>query len=103
VTKKDVLAMRIDQSTKIAATTFLRCLDESIADHRRACSGLFYEVSEIKAEKVKPEHWAAASDHRHRDGRGARARRSPDRRGERGEDHGSSLKKVRSSRTPATC
>ena len=28
VTKKDVLAMRIDQSTKIAATTFLRALDE---------------------------------------------------------------------------
>ena len=31
VTKKDVLAMRIDQSTKLAATTFLRCLDESIS------------------------------------------------------------------------
>ena len=31
VTKKDVLAMRIDQSTKLAATTFLRCLDESVA------------------------------------------------------------------------
>jgi DNA-directed RNA polymerase subunit beta len=30
VTKKDVLAMRIDQSTKLAATTFLRCLDESV-------------------------------------------------------------------------
>ena len=28
VTKKDVLAMRIDQSTKLAATTFLRALDE---------------------------------------------------------------------------
>src|SRR6185369_13728210 len=32
VTKKDVLAMRIDQSTKLAATTFLRCLDESVAE-----------------------------------------------------------------------
>jgi DNA-directed RNA polymerase subunit beta len=34
VTKKDVLAMRIDQSTKLAATTFLRCLDESVEVHR---------------------------------------------------------------------
>ncbi len=60
VTKKDVLAMRIDQSTKIAATTFLRCLDESIASTDTLLS-LFYEVSEIKAEAVRPEHWAAAS------------------------------------------
>jgi DNA-directed RNA polymerase subunit beta len=60
VTKKDVLAMRIDQSTKIAATTFLRCLDESIASTDTLLS-LFYEVSEIKVEAVRPEHWAAAS------------------------------------------
>lgn len=59
VTKKDVLAMRIDQSTKIAATTFLRCLDESISS-TEALLGLFYEISEISAEKVRPEHWAAA-------------------------------------------
>jgi len=60
VTKKDVLAMRIDQSTKMAATTFLRCLDESISNTDQLLS-LFYEISEINAEKVKPEHWAAAS------------------------------------------
>ncbi len=60
VTKKDVLAMRIDQSTKIAATTFLRCLDESIASTETLLS-LFYEISEIKAEQVRAEHWAAAS------------------------------------------
>jgi DNA-directed RNA polymerase subunit beta len=60
VTKKDVLAMRIDQSTKLTATTFLRCLDESIAPTDQLLS-LFYEVSEIKADQVKPEHWAAAS------------------------------------------
>ena len=58
VTKKDVLAMRIDQSTKIAATTFLRCLDESVAG-TDAILSLFYEISEIKAEDVRPEHWAA--------------------------------------------
>ena len=60
VTKKDVLAMRIDQSTKLAATTFLRCLDESIAS-TDAILSLFYEVSEIKADQVRPDHWAAAS------------------------------------------
>ncbi|QOI99874.1 MAG: DNA-directed RNA polymerase subunit beta [Phycisphaeraceae bacterium] len=60
VTKKDVLAMRIDQSTKLTATTFLRCLDESVST-TDALLGLFYEVSEIKAEQVRPEHWAAES------------------------------------------
>ncbi len=60
VTKKDVLAMRIDQSTKMAATTFLRCLDQSIST-TDALLSLFYEVSEIAAEKVRPEMWAAAS------------------------------------------
>jgi DNA-directed RNA polymerase subunit beta len=58
VTKKDVLAMRIDQSTKLAATTFLRCLDESVATTDAVLS-LFYEVTEIAADKVKPDHWAA--------------------------------------------
>src|SRR4051812_3074050 len=60
VTKKDVLAMRIDQSTKLAATTFLRCLDESVSTTERLLS-LFYEISEVKAEQIKPEHYAAAS------------------------------------------
>ncbi|MCL4741344.1 MAG: DNA-directed RNA polymerase subunit beta [Phycisphaerales bacterium] len=60
VTKKDVLAMKIDQSTKMAATTFLRCLDESVAS-TDAIISLFYEVSEIKAADVQPEHWAAQS------------------------------------------
>ena len=58
VTKKDVLAMRIDQSTKLTATTFLRCLDESVAS-TDAILSLFYEVSDVKAEAVRPEHYAA--------------------------------------------
>ncbi|MCC6660408.1 MAG: DNA-directed RNA polymerase subunit beta [Phycisphaerales bacterium] len=58
VTKKDVLVMRIDQSTKLAATTFLRCLDESVAG-TEAILSLFYEISNIKAEAVTPEMWAA--------------------------------------------
>ena len=60
VTKKDVLAMRIDQSTKLAATTFLRCLDASVAS-TDAIISLFYEVSEVKAKDVRAEDYAAAS------------------------------------------
>ncbi len=60
VTKKDVLVMRIDQSTKLSATTFLRCLDESIAS-TEAILSLFYEINEISVEKLQPEHWAAES------------------------------------------
>jgi DNA-directed RNA polymerase subunit beta len=60
VTKKDVLAMRIDQSTKMAATTFLRCLDESVASTDKLLA-LFYEISEINAEKVTADMWAAES------------------------------------------
>ncbi len=91
VTKKDVLVMRIDQSTKLAATTFLRCLaglsveraylDEHIPEDGEvskvlkgeavahaaqyattdALISLFYEVTEVKVEDVQPEHFAAAS------------------------------------------
>ncbi len=60
VTKKDVLAMRIDQSTKIAATTFLRCLDESVAS-TEALLSIFYAVEEIAVDKLRADHWAAAS------------------------------------------
>ena len=90
VTKKDALAMRIDQSTKLAATTFLRALaglamewsylDQHAGDEEPskelkakavahaaqyattdALISLFYEVSEIKAADVKPEYFAASS------------------------------------------
>ncbi|MBL8746749.1 MAG: DNA-directed RNA polymerase subunit beta [Phycisphaerae bacterium] len=60
VTKKDVLVMRIDQSTKMAATTFLRCLDESISS-TAAILSLFHQIDDVSIEKVKPEHWAAES------------------------------------------
>jgi DNA-directed RNA polymerase subunit beta len=60
VTKKDVLLMRIDQSTKLPATTFLRCMDESIAS-TEAILSLFYEIKEIPVSKLAPEHWTAQS------------------------------------------
>ncbi|MBU3729434.1 MAG: DNA-directed RNA polymerase subunit beta, partial [Phycisphaerales bacterium] len=58
VNKKDVLAMRIDQTTKIAATTFLRALDERFSSTERILEE-FYEVEDVKVEKLKPEHYSA--------------------------------------------
>jgi DNA-directed RNA polymerase subunit beta len=58
VTKKDILLMRIDQSTKIPATTFLRALDEAYSTTDKLLD-LFYEVKEIKLEKLLPEHYTA--------------------------------------------
>ena len=58
MSKNDVLAMRIDQSTKLAATTFLRALDERFSSTDRLLE-LFYDVEEISVEKLKPEHYAA--------------------------------------------
>ncbi len=60
VTKKDVMAMKIDQSTKLSATTFLRCLDESIAS-TSAILSLFYDVKNLPVSKLTADHWAAES------------------------------------------
>jgi DNA-directed RNA polymerase subunit beta len=59
VSKKDILQMRIDQSSKIPATTFLRALDESFSSTATLIK-TFYEVQSIDVKKLKPEHWAAA-------------------------------------------
>ena len=58
VTKKDVLAMRIDQSTKLAATTFLRAMDEKFSSTEKILE-LFYEVEDVRVEKLRPEHYSA--------------------------------------------
>jgi DNA-directed RNA polymerase subunit beta len=60
VSKKDVLTMRIDQSAKLSATTFLRCLDESIAS-TEAILSLFFEIKEVSVESLRPEHYAAST------------------------------------------
>ncbi len=66
VTKKDVLAMRIDQSTKIAATTFLRAIWDPEGESTDAPYGstekileLFYDVQNVKVEDLRPEHYSA--------------------------------------------
>ncbi len=59
VTKKDVLAMRIDQSTKIAATTFMRAIAENLSETTDLIKA-FYDVEELHVTQLKPEHYAAA-------------------------------------------
>ena len=59
VTKKDVLTMRIDQSTKIPATTFLRALDEEFSTTQQILE-TFYQVREVSVLDLKPEHFVAA-------------------------------------------
>jgi DNA-directed RNA polymerase subunit beta len=58
VTKKDVLAMKIDQSAKIAATTFLRALDEEFSSTEKILDK-FYDVQEMSVNKIKPEYYSA--------------------------------------------
>ena len=60
VTRKDLLAVRIDQSSKIAATTFLRAMDEKYGTNE-AIVRAFYPVKSVRVRDVKPEMWAAAA------------------------------------------
>jgi DNA-directed RNA polymerase subunit beta len=57
VTKKDVLVIRIDQSSKIPATVFLRAMS---AEYGRTedILRLFYETKTVKVGKLDPLMWA---------------------------------------------
>ncbi len=59
VSKKDILQMRIDQSTKIPSTTFLRALDEDFSTTDKLLR-TFYDVETIKVKDAKAEHYVAA-------------------------------------------
>ncbi|MBT7817593.1 MAG: DNA-directed RNA polymerase subunit beta, partial [Polaribacter sp.] len=58
VTKKEVLAMKIDQSPKIAATVFLRAIDESLSSTEKILE-MFYDVVELPIAKLQPEYYSA--------------------------------------------
>lgn len=60
VTKKDSLAVRIDQSGKIPATMFLRALDEKYSTSE-AIIREFYPVETVKVKDLQPTHYAVAS------------------------------------------
>ncbi len=54
VTRKDVLAIRIDQSTKFAATSFLRALDEKYGTNAGIIRE-FYPTQTVKISQLKPD------------------------------------------------
>ncbi len=56
VTKKDVLVIRIDQSSKIPATTFLRAMDETYGKTEDIIR-LFYKTKAVKVKKLDPSMW----------------------------------------------
>src|SRR5882757_11213240 len=58
VTKKDALAVRIDQSSKIPATTFLRALDKKYST-TEAIIKEFYQVETLKVTQLQPTFYAA--------------------------------------------
>jgi DNA-directed RNA polymerase subunit beta len=60
VTKKDALAVRIDQSSKIPATTFLRALDKKYST-AQAIIGEFYTVENVKLKDLQATYYVAAS------------------------------------------
>ena len=60
VTRKDMLAIRIDQSSKIPATTFLRAMDEKYGTTEAIVRAFYPVKSASRVQSLKPEMWAAA-------------------------------------------
>src|SRR4051812_21996462 len=59
VTKKDALAIRIDQSSKIPATTFLRALDKKFSTTEQIIRE-FYTVEKVKVAELQGTYYAAS-------------------------------------------
>ena len=60
VTKKDVLVIRIDQSSKIPATTFLRAIDERFSTDESIIEE-FFKIKSVKTSALKPEMYAVST------------------------------------------
>ncbi|UCC29909.1 MAG: DNA-directed RNA polymerase subunit beta [Phycisphaerales bacterium] len=59
VTKKDVLVVRIDQSSKLPATTFLRAMDPAYSTDE-AVVGEFYKTKGLRASQLKPDMYTVS-------------------------------------------
>ena len=57
VTRKDYLVVRIDQSSKIPATTFLRATSEDMGTTEQIIR-LFYDTKQVKTNKLDPTMWS---------------------------------------------
>ena len=60
VTKKDALAVRIDQSSKIPATTFIRALDAKYSTSE-AIIKEFHTIENVKVKDLLPAYYSAKS------------------------------------------
>ncbi|MEE9294448.1 MAG: DNA-directed RNA polymerase subunit beta, partial [Phycisphaerae bacterium] len=60
VTKKDLLMVRIDQSSKIAATTFIRAMDERYGTDE-AIVEAFHKTKMVKPGQLKPEMYSVTT------------------------------------------
>ncbi len=60
VTKKDALAVRIDQSSKIPATTFIRALDSKYSTAEQIIRE-FYTIENVKVANLQAGYYAAAT------------------------------------------
>jgi DNA-directed RNA polymerase subunit beta len=61
VTKKDVLAVRIDQSSKIAATTFVRAMMRPEFGSDEAIVKAFHKTKAVKPGSLKPEMYSVST------------------------------------------
>jgi DNA-directed RNA polymerase subunit beta len=73
VTKKDALAVRIDQSSKIPATTFLRALDKKYSSAQSIIEE-FYTVENVKLKDLQATAPSTAAASSPSAGRGSSAR-----------------------------
>src|ERR1041385_7915387 len=60
VTKKDALAVRIDQSSKIPATTFLRALDKKYSSAEQIINE-FYSTENVKLKDLQATYYSAST------------------------------------------
>ncbi len=60
VTKKDTLEVRIDKTCKIAATSFLRALDEKYSENE-AIIRAFYETRQVSVGQLKADYYTVGA------------------------------------------
>jgi len=60
ITKKDVLVVRIDQSSKLPATTFLRAMDEQYSSDEAVVSE-FFKTKNVRISQLKPEMYVVST------------------------------------------
>ncbi|MFQ5461135.1 MAG: DNA-directed RNA polymerase subunit beta [Phycisphaerae bacterium] len=60
VTKKDILAIRIDQSSKLPATTFLRAMDERFSTNE-AIVQEFFRTKSVRVSALQPDMYSVSA------------------------------------------